>query len=178
MPLTTAQLQTLKADLAANASTVSINGATPVAISSLDTAPERTSDAAFSVAAWYNLAASPAFVLWRKQVSVPATGDAMNATEVGGLTTANLQRLQTLAQYTTGFFDFSLPDRRQAFNDIFSGAGGTNTRASLLALQKRSGTNAEKLFATGTGSDASPAISAFADGLPLTGTDIQNAWNS
>jgi hypothetical protein len=55
----------------------------------------------------------------------------------------------------------SLIDVRQMFDDIFSGAGGTNTRANLLALWKRLATRGEKIFATGTGSDPSPGTLTF-----------------
>jgi hypothetical protein len=51
----------------------------------------------------------------------------------------------------------SIASNRAFFDDVFSGAGGTNTRAALLALWKRLATRGEKLYATGTGSDASPA---------------------
>jgi adenosylcobinamide amidohydrolase len=37
-------------------------------------------------------------------------------------------------------------------------AGGTATRAKLLILWKRLATHAEKALATGTGSDAVPAL--------------------
>jgi len=49
---------------------------------------------------------------------------------------------------------------RSGITDIFSGVGGATTRAQLLAVVKRNATRAEKLFATGTGSDASPATMA------------------
>jgi hypothetical protein len=70
----------------------------------------------------------------------------------------------------------SLPDCRQFFDDIFSGAGGTNTRANLLALWKRLATRAEKLYATGTGSDPSPAVMVVEGAISYQ--DVMIARNS
>jgi hypothetical protein len=52
---------------------------------------------------------------------------------------------------------------RQGFADIFSGAGtaAVDTRNNVTAVCKRTATYAEKLFATGTGSDAVPATLGF-----------------
>jgi hypothetical protein len=51
-----------------------------------------------------------------------------------------------------------LPNVRQAFTDIFSGTGNAATnRTHLQAVSKRAANRLEKLFATGTGSLASPA---------------------
>jgi hypothetical protein len=139
--LTPAQKATLKASILAD-------GTLAAAVAAGDDS---------TVAAAYNAAAAPAFVVWKSNVSIGAVGDAINATELAGLTTLNTTRLQTIAQYAPTGFNFSLADRRQAFNDIFSGAGGTVTRPALLALWKRNATRAEKALATGTGSDATPA---------------------
>jgi hypothetical protein len=71
----------------------------------------------------------------------------------------------------------SLADRRQFFDDIFSGAGGVNTRANLLALWKELATRAQKLFSTGTGTDAAPATTAanIGQGFRLTFDDVTAA---
>jgi hypothetical protein len=169
MPLTAAQLTTLKNDLAANANTVLING-----VATAINAVPRGPDNAWQIAAWYNGQAAPDFVVWKTNVAIGAVGDAINATELAGLTSLNTTRLQAIAQYAPGGINPSLPDRRQGFNDIFSGAGGVNTRANLLALWKRPATRVEKLLAAGTGSDASPATLAFEG--PLSAADVMNAW--
>lgn len=109
------------------------------------------------IATFYSANASPAFIVWKSIVVVAAVGDAINGTELAGLSSLNNTRLQTLVALSANGLNPSLANRRQFFDDIFSGAGGVLTRASLLALWKRSATRLEKLFATGTGSDASPA---------------------
>jgi hypothetical protein len=161
MALTTAQLATLKADILA---TPALN------------AKPNNSDGNLEIADAYNLPASPAFTVWRALVSIADTGQKFNGTELAGLTTGNQSRLQTIAQYLAGGYNAGLVDVRQMFNDIWSGAGGTNTRANLLVLWKRLATRAEKLFATGTGSDVAPAVLSFEGQLSYQ--DVTNARNS
>jgi hypothetical protein len=112
------------------------------------------------VAAELNKAAAPAFIVWKGDVTIRETGQAFNGTEWAGMTTANHTRLQTVAQYLASYSP-ALADIRAMFNDIWSGAGGTTTRAALLALWKRSALRGEKILATGTGSDAVPATMGF-----------------
>jgi hypothetical protein len=58
--LTTAQLQTLKTDIAANTATV-LYGGSQVAINTLP----NNGDANFAIAAWYNGVAVPDYIVWR-----------------------------------------------------------------------------------------------------------------
>ena len=142
MALTSAQLVTLKADIAAN--------------SDLNTKPNNA-DGDLAIANLYNLNASPNFTVWKSLVTINTVGSAFVATELAGLSSLNQTRLQTIAQYLIGGVNPARSDTRAFFDDIFSGAGGVNTRAALLILWKRLAKRGEKLYATGTGSDASPA---------------------
>jgi hypothetical protein len=141
MQLTTAQLQTLKADIAAQ------TDPTFVAFRSVN---DET-----GMADWYNLPST--FIAWKTSVSIIDTGLAFNGAEWAGMTSANHTRLQTVAQYLATY-NAGKADVRAMFNDIWSGAGGATTRANLLALWKRPATRGERLFCTGTGSDAVPGI--------------------
>ncbi len=154
MNLTTAQLQTLKTWLTANAS-----GQTDEMAAALLNA----------------VATGPNNVAWKTSVTIQAVGDKVNGSELAGLTSLNVTRLQVVIQLSPGGVNPSLADRRQFFDDIFSGAGGATTRASLLALWKRTATVGEKLFWTGTGSDASPATLG-PEGL-VTVTNVSEARN-
>lgn len=142
MALTPAQLQTLKTFI----NTVPAWATLPL-----------NSDSAYFIAGELNKTASPSFTVWKTSVQAAEVGEAFNSSEVAGLTTANTNRLQVMVQYSGGSFDPSRTDTRAGFDSVFSGAGGVNTRAALLILWKRLATTFEKLFATGTGSDASPA---------------------
>lgn len=156
--LTSAQLVTLKNAI--------------IADPTLNAAPE-TADGADFIAKEMNKNAAPNFTVWRTVVTINEVGNSFNATDLAGLTTLNNTRLQTLAIYLAGGVNPSLASVRQFFDDIFSGAGGANTRAALLILWKRLATRAEKLYATGTGSDASPAT-LTAQGA-LTFAEVQAA---
>ena len=157
MQLTTAQLQTLKTWLTANANGVQDEEA----------------------AALLNAAAAgPNNIAWKSIVPLADISLNLNGTELGGLTTANHTRLQTvitLLSYAGGARP-SDSDQRAFWDDIFSGAGGTITRAALLALWKRTVTIAEKLFWSGTGSDASPAT--LGPEGPVTAANVSAARNT
>jgi len=111
-----------------------------------------------AVAAWLN--AKGAFVVWKNSVTVREVGDAFVSTAVSSLTTANTSRLQVMQMYSGGTFNPSKADTRAAFDDVFSAASGTSTKANLLALWKRTATKAESLLADGVGSVAAPATLA------------------
>lgn len=157
MTLTTQQQATLKAFIAADP----VMSLKPL-----------NSDGAFDIATLLNALASPSFTVWKTSVAVASVGDAINGTELGNLTTANTSRLQVIQ----GFFmqrglNPSKADIRQMFDDIFS-TGGV-TKASLLVLWKRFATVGEKVFATGTGSDAAPGTVVI-DGN-ISAADVQAA---
>jgi hypothetical protein len=142
--LTNAQLLTLKASILAETDPTFVG--------------YRTANDKPSMAAWYNANTSPAFIVWKTSVPVANVGIAFSSSEVAGLTTANTNRLQVMASYSGGSFNPSIPDVRAGFDSVFSGAGGATTRAALLALWKRTARRLERLYATGTGSDAVPAL--------------------
>jgi hypothetical protein len=160
MPLTPAQLATLKADIQAN--------------SDLNSNPN-TPDGNLAISNLYNQAASPAFTVWRTNVPIGEVGKTFDAAELAGLTSINTQRLQNLAAWLAAGIDPSVAGVRTFFDDIFSGAGGANTRAALLVIWKRLATRGEKLFATGTGSNPSPATLVVQGSI--TPTDVQAARN-
>lgn len=172
--MTDAQKIALKADIAANMNTVDVGGS-PVQINQVP----NTGDTNPAVADWYNLPAAPAFTVYKKLVSTSDVGDNIVGTELAGLTSINLTRLQTVVALSTGGLNPSLIDRRAFFDDIFSGAGGTATRAKLLILWKRTANRIQKLFSTGTGSDAAPATTqvGVSDGYMITGQDVTDARN-
>ena len=138
--LTTEQKATLKADILANG----------------DSAALYADGNLSGLAALYNQASSPAFIVWKTNVTITTVGQTFNATELAGLSSLNTTRLTNLALWMPAGVNPSIASVRAFFDDIFSGAGGQNTRAALLALWKRTATRFERVFATGTGSDATP----------------------
>ena len=166
MPLTSAQLAALRADILADPA---LSG------------QPNNSDGNLAVANAYNLAAAPAWTVWRKAVPLAEIAGALNGTELAGLTTGNHTRLQTVVTLinAAGGANPSDADQRAFWDDIFSGAGGANTRAALLPLWKKLATRAQKLFSTGTGSDATPATTAanVPDAFLLSADEVQAARN-
>ncbi len=108
-----------------------------------------------------NATASPAFSVWRTNVPIGEVGRAFNGAELAGLTSGNQTRLLTIAAYLSDGVNPSIASNRSFFDDVFSGSGGALTRAALLAIWKRPAKYAEKILATGTGSDGSPGLLTF-----------------
>jgi hypothetical protein len=156
MALTTAQLQALKAEILADAA--------------LNAQPNN-SDGAFFIAAELNKLASPAFIVWRTNVPTADIKKAVVWTEY----IARSQGERDAFVLINSNFIVNAADAnvRQGFADIFSGVTGATTRANLTALAKRSATRAEKVLATGTGTDATPAVMGFEGELSYQ--DVQAA---
>lgn len=158
MALTNAQLLTLKTNIAADPAFASV---------------PHNSDGAFEVAMAYNLPASPAFVVWKTDVPTSECKTAMVWTEYIGRSVGERDAWQfMLANGTINAADANI---RQGILDIFSGPGGAGSRAALVEIAKRQATRAEKLFASGTGSSASPATMTFEGSLSYN--DVLTAWN-
>jgi len=157
--MTDIQLQTLVAAIRASTD--------PVVIAA------RTARNDAKLAEIYNAASSK--IVWKTRVSNDDIGDAMNGTEVAGLSSLNMQRAQLLANYSSGWQNPTRADRRAAFDQIFSGAGGAITRAALAALWRRPASLVESLFTTGTGTDASPATLGWEG--PVQVSEISRALN-
>lgn len=157
--MTDIQLQTLVAAIRASTD--------PVVIAA------RTARNDAKLAEIYNAASSK--IVWKTRVPNDDIGDAMNGTEVAGLSSLNMQRAQMLANYSSGWQNPSRADRRAAFDQIFSGAGGATTRAALAVLWRRPASLAESLFITGTGTDASPATLGWEG--PVQVSEISRALN-
>jgi hypothetical protein len=112
-----------------------------------------------SLADLYNAAAVPAFTVWRNEL----TPEAARAAISGGDGLAQLDNLtagkrDSLLWVFTGTTQPANAAQRDAITNL---CGTQNTlKAAILAAQKRTASRIEKLFATGTGSDASPAVMA------------------
>lgn len=119
-----------------------------------------------SLRAWFNAPGS--FIVWRTSVTNDELGDAMNGTDVAGLSSLNMQRLQVLAAYSGGSQNMSRADRRAAFDAVFSGAGGAATRAAMAVLWKRPSLRVEQALATGTGTTQTPGRLVYEGELSQT----------
>lgn len=157
--LTSAQLATLKADILADP----VLAAYPM-----------NSDGAYAIAQAYNALASPAFTVWKTNVTRNEVGKAFVASALAAITAGNNDKLNNFAAWNE-VVNPSRADQRAFFDDVFSVAAGASTRAALLVLWKRSATRLEKLFATGTGSDASPATMVVEGSIPYQDVEMARA---
>ena len=128
-----------------------------LADSALAAAPQN-SDGALTIATAMNLPAVPAFIVWRTDVPVD---EIMNNgflwTAVDALTAGKARIWQWMAQL--GSINAAKANVRQGLVDAFG--AGTPMANGILPHLKRSASRAEKLFAAGTGTDASPATMGF-----------------
>lgn len=158
MTLTAGQLMKLKAAIEAD--------------SELNAQP-MNSDGAFAIALALNQTASPAFIVWRTDVPTSDCKKAMVWTEFIGRSAGERDAWQFML--SNGIVNAADANVRQGVQDIFSGAQGATSRANLVAISKRSATRAEKILATGTGSDAVPATMGFEGNLSYQ--DVEQARN-
>ena len=163
--LTDAQKATLKAAILAETDSTLVE--------------ERDAGGMGEVAEWYSGVASPTFTVWKSTVTSREVMNSVTFSGAGGF----IQRTQGerdafMMLIANGGIEPWRSNIRQAFSDIFSGSGtgAPETRAALLALSKRPALRIEKVFATGTGSDASPATLVWEGGID--GTDISAALAS
>ena len=130
-----------------------------------------SSDGAFDIAAAYNLTASPAFTVWRTSVETrQIMENGFVWTTVDGLAAGKARIWDWMSRL--GIINPSKTNVRQGLADAF-GAGSPMGLAIAPHL-KRLATRAEKLFSTGTGSDASPGLMSFEGTLAYN--DILQAW--
>jgi hypothetical protein len=117
------------------------------------------SDTAYSIATELNQDASPDYIVWRNDVRADEIGDAWNGTDIDGMSSLNMQRLQLLlASSAGGTFDMGRVDRRAGFENPFGTNVNGPSRVAMRAAWKRKAKLGEKVFATGSGTDASPSV--------------------
>ncbi len=148
MPLSSAQLVTLAAHIRANTD--------PAVVAALAAGADN------ELARLYNLPASPAFIVWRSDVRAEETGNAWVGTDIDGMSALNMQRLQLLLQSApSGVFDMTRADRRAGFENPFGTNQNNASRVAMRAVWKRSLLLVERVFASGTGSDATPGATTY-----------------
>lgn len=173
MALSDSQLDTFKADILANTD--------PAVVSALAAGADN------AIAAWYNQDAVPAFVVWKTRVykqdlyeMASPVGQVWNWTFYVGLNPGEQGAwLELFSDPGDGSMEMHphLPQVRSAWNEIFAGpqTSPANLRAHIESLSKRDATYAEKLFATGTGTTATPATMSFEGSV--SSSDVRAALN-
>lgn len=137
-----------------------------------------TSGGALVIAEALNLPASPAFTVWKTSVSRDdVTVDGFDWTQVDNLTTGQARIWDLLFDNASRAINFGELGKRSAISECWKGTAGKVAVATFIfSKAKRSATRLEKLFATGTGSDASPGVLVL-EGLIDSG-EVQQARES
>lgn len=165
MELTTAQLATLKTDInsGVNASALS------VAIASRD---------GDFIAGFYNTDASPAFTVWKTNVTQDEImQNGFDWTRVDNLSLGKARIWEWMFNNQARAFNPSKANVRAGIDATWVGTiPDLNVRAAVYGHCKRFATLIEKLFATGTGTDAVPATMSFSG--EVTGPQILAAMDS
>jgi len=159
MSLDSAQLATLKADIAADPA--------------FDDLPD-TASGALPIADAYNLTASPSYTVWRTTVPLDEVmrSNGMDWTRVDNLSVGKARIWDWLS--LLGALDASQSNIRAGIDATWVGTqADLAVRAAVYVVCKRLATRAERLFATGTGTDAAPGTMAF-EGI-LSVDDVQQA---
>lgn len=133
------------------------------------------SDGAFAIAAALNVEASPAFVVWRSQVSQDEiTQNGFTWSEVDNLSVGKARIWEWLFLNEMRSMNPSRANVRAGIVECWSGtAGKLAVQAAVFIHCKRNATRAEKALATGTGTDAVPATMGYEGDLSYQ--DVQEA---
>lgn len=165
MALTTQQKATLKAFIIADAT--------------LNALPQN-SDGAYAIAEAINEQASPAFIVWKTMVTWDEIMEnGMDFTRVDNLTTGSRWRIwEWLFKNSRNAMNPSRLNHRAAIDASWpnGNAADVAVRNAIYVHCKRAATVIEKLFATGTGSDVSPATMTFEGQISYQ--DVQAARES
>lgn len=131
-------------------------------------------DGAFAIAALLNALAVPDFYVWRSDVSTEEVRAVLVWSEYDTLSASKQNAFEFLC--SNHIVNATLPNVRQGIASIFGAPQQSGNLAALTGVAKRKATRAEKLFATGTGSLASPATMGFEGSISFQ--DVQDARNS
>ncbi len=154
MPLSAAQLQTLKTDIAANTGTIPAGQpwTGPFVGTQVKDVPN-SGDGNAAVAGWYNLAASPNFFVWKSAVSRADVYHTLSPdATVWDWNAYKAQSNGEQGAWTQMFMGDTAPisnlNFRNGVFNIFSGSAPQNAqRAHIFAVGRRLAKRIEKLFA-------------------------------
>lgn len=118
----------------------------------------------------YNLDST--FYVWRTRIDPDEYREAMDWTEVDNLTAGKARIWEWITQGMTLHIDASRQNVRAGLNNAWN---NTDTKTALLAIASRFATVCEQIFATGTGTEASPGTMDW-EGAVTIG-DIGRALN-
>lgn len=137
-----------------------------------------SADSAFAIAAALSVTASPAFIVWKSSVTQDEImQNGMDWTRVDNLSVGKARIWDWMFNNAQGTCNPSKANVRAGINATWVGtAADLAVRASVYTHCKRSATILEKLLATGTGSDATPATMDYEGGLLYNEVGTAMGW--
>lgn len=158
--MTPEQLQTLKAAILADPT---LNAYPP------------GSDGAYEIAYLLNQTASPAYIVWRTEVPIDdIMRNGMDWARVDNLSVGKARIWDWMGRL--GTLNPSKTNIRAGIDAAWVGAvSDLAVRATVYTHCKRSATRAEKLLATGSGTDASPSTMGFEGSLSWQDVELARA---
>lgn len=138
-----------------------------------------TADGAFTIAAALAADASPAFIVWRSSVSQDEImQNGFDWTRVDNLSVGKARVWEWMFNNAERHFNPSKPNVRAGIEAVWVGtAADLAVRAAVYIHCKRSANVLEKLFSTGTGSDASPATMSVEGTISYNEVAVAMQWN-
>lgn len=161
--LTTAQQAVLAADIAADPAFASL---------------PHNSDGAYAIALIYNQIVSPEFVVWKTRVTRDdIMQNGFDWAEVDNLTVGKAHIWEWLFDNVGQQINPAKVNVRAGIDECWKGtAAKLAVRAQVYDHCKRPATRAEKLFATGTGTDANPATMGYEGSLSYYDVQTAMGW--
>ena len=135
-----------------------------------------TLDGAWEIATLLNLVATPNFIVWKTNVAIDEImRNGMDWARVDNLSVGKARIWEWMTKLNT--INAAKPNIRAGIDAAWVGtAADLAVRAAVYVHCKRTATVVEKLFATGTGSDASPATMVLEGAIsPQDVYDARNA---
>jgi len=165
MALTLSQLQAVKADIAANSD---LNSQVP------------GSDGAFAIAALYNVAASPDWVVWRTSVTrQEILQNGFDWTRLDNLSVGKARVWSDI--FVNGIINPGKANVRAGVDSVWVGTqADLDVRAAVYVHCKKNATRIQKLLSSGTGTTNTPATlqDGISDSFNISFNDIEAARNS
>lgn len=137
-------------------------------------------DGAFEIKNLLNMVAEPAWVVWRTAVTRrEILQNGFDWTRLDNLSVGKARVWSDI--FVDGIINPSKPNVRAGIESVWVGTSADlAVRAAVYAHCKKNATRIQKLFSTGTGSDASPAKmgEGITETFQLTYNDVDIARNS
>lgn len=124
----------------------------------------------------YNQQADPDFYVFQKLITPAEMGAVIELDDVAGMAPGDVDKLSAFFLLRPGGFNGEDATDRTGFDNVLSTGPADDSQQAVAAIWQRLSTEAEELFAIGTGTLVAPAIAGFVGSLSFQ--DVIGALNS